>query len=590
MGEKTMKNHSVKTKGKGVSKDLILLLPILFLTTVFLFCIRGCVVPNYFEDLHWGSPGAYFVDLYSYFRMQIFVAVTILFSLYLVFCLVTGSVKINKHKAYIPMLIYVVMVVVSYLFSEYKQVAFLGDFERYEGTLTLIAYMLILFYTMQVIRNEAAIRLILKCFVVSCVLLGIWGILQVLGVRLDMIPQFLYIPAKLRGMVNMTKSMNTSAVTWFFTNQNYTSFFMVFPICLFGMCCIAEEDMKKKVLFAVLTGLMMFCLWRAASLGGMVGLAVAGVAALLIAGGKNIVKWRKSLGILALAAVISIGASLPVIMNEMKNGVPVSEKGSMEFVKLEHITTEGKDIVFGFEGNEVRIITENGLLEKVVDASGKELAVDNPLLQVSSYQDEETKYDVIQAKTANRTWHFVVQNGQSLYVTDSGKGIKLGPTESIGFVNSQGFATNRGYIWSRTLPLLKDTLLFGHGADTFVLYFPQEDFAGRYNISYYTDSGNHMFDKPHNMYLGWAVNTGVVSMVALVAVFLLYLAESVKTYRKRQFEGFAEYIGMGIFIATAGFMVSGLVNDTTIQMMPLVYVFLGMGFSINRMLQKKPRE
>jgi hypothetical protein len=88
----------------------------------------------------------------------------------------------------------------------------------------------------------------------------------------------------------------------------------------------------------------------------------------------------------------------------------------------------------------------------------------------------------------------------------------------------------------------------------------------------------------------FSMKVPLAMLIVLVVIFVLYLAESVKIYRKRQFEGFAEYIGMGIFIAVAGFMVSGLVNDTTIQMMPLVYVFLGMGFAINCMLQKKTKE
>jgi len=259
----------------------------------------------------------------------------------------------------------------------------------------------------------------------------------------------------------------------------------------------------------------------------------------------------------------------------------------LQFVKIDHTITDGPEIVFSFEGEEVRIKTENDTLKSVADASGKELSADNPLVQISTYTDEGTGYTIIVAKTANKEWKFVVTAGQTYFVSQTGQGIKLDKVESMGFEDNQGFATYRGYIWSRTLPLLKDTLLLGKGADTYAIYFPQDDYAGRYNIGYYKDTQNTIIDKPHNMYLGWAVNTGVVSMIALVAVFVIYLIESIKVYRKHTYEGFIDYIGMGIFIAIVGFMVSGLVNDTTIQMMPLVYVFLGMGFAINHMLKEK---
>ena len=40
-------------------------------------------------------------------------------------------------------------------------------------------------------------------------------------------------------------------------------------------------------------------------------------------------------------------------------------------------------------------------------------------------------------------------------------------------------------------------------------------------------------------------------MLALVVVYLFYLIESVKTYRKHEFVDYKDYVGMGICIATA---------------------------------------
>jgi len=37
----------------------------------------------------------------------------------------------------------------------------------------------------------------------------------------------------------------------------------------------------------------------------------------------------------------------------------------------------------------------------------------------------------------------------------------------------------RGYIWSRSLPLLRNTILVGYGPDTFAMNFPQHDIAGK---------------------------------------------------------------------------------------------------------------
>ena len=593
-----------QTSRRGLDKELILLLPILFLLTFYLFGIRARVVPTNIGDMFWYTGEEYAGDFYGYFRMQMLVLVTIVFGFYLLFCFFTGSVKLQKNKVYIPMAVYTIMVLLSYALSEHKDIALVGYLTRYEGTLSLLCYMALIFYTMHAVRSEKSVKLIIRCFSVACLILCFWGILQVLGASVGDLPAWLYMPASMKEMATLKDHWVTGAINWFFSNQNYTSFFMVFPICLFAMTCVAEEDFKKKIIYAALTGLLLFNLWQCESLGGMVGLAVSVVVAFLIAGIENVKKWCKSLGLLMLAAIISVGASLPVIMKEVKSGSAdamdalgityayaaeevETDKAELRFARIEHITTAGPDIVFGFEEKEIKISTENDKLVSITDQDGVLIPEENDLLRVTAGVDEGTGYNMFQVRTANQKWLFAVVKNETYFIPPSGTGVKLGPIESIGFEGNEDFATYRGYIWSKTLPMLKETVLLGKGADTFALYYPQTDYAGRYNIGYFKEGLNIIIDKPHNMYLGIATQTGVISAIALVAVYVMYLLESVKIYRRHEFDSFMSYIGMGICIAIAGFMVSALVNDSTVQMMPVVYVLLGMGFAINRMLKEK---
>lgn len=41
--------------------------------------------------------------------------------------------------------------------------------------------------------------------------------------------------------------------------------------------------------------------------------------------------------------------------------------------------------------------------------------------------------------------------------------------------------SGRGYIWGRTIPLLKKFLLWGSGPDTFTVKFPQTDYVMKVN-------------------------------------------------------------------------------------------------------------
>ncbi|MCJ7856312.1 O-antigen ligase family protein [Lachnospiraceae bacterium NSJ-143] len=586
----------MESKSKNRGSYVIPALAVIFLTTIYPFLIRGSAVKTGLENFFWYTGNGYDGDIYAYFRMKVFLILTAVSVLYMLAEIFSGKAKVFRHRVYIPMAIFCVMVFLSYFMSQYKQIALVGFSERYEGTFVLVGYMLIMFYAMNMLNDERVFKVIFFCFMAACALLGIWGALQVYGIDINNLPEWLYIPSKLRQAADLSGKMGADAVRWFFSNQNYSSFFMVFPICVSSMLVIASDRLQWKIAFAVVDTLMLYSLWNAASLGGMVGLAAAALAAIAVFG-VRLVKWWKSIALIAAAVIVSAAVSLPNIIGEVKSANPVAmltktvyaddtQPEGLKFVTIDYIKTDGANIIFSFAGNENIIKTENNELTGVYAPDGTDIGTATDYMEVSQ-GTLDSSYNSIVVKTANRTWQFGLVEGEAYFVSPSGVGIKLDKVESFGFKNSQSFATYRGYIWSRTLPLLKDTLLIGHGADTFAVYFPQDDYAGRYNIGYYTDSQRIMIDKPHNMYLGTAVNTGVVSLIALIAVFVIYLLESFKIYRKSEYTKFIEYMGAGIFAAVFGFLVSGLVNDSTVQIMPVFYAFLGTGFAINRILKSK---
>ncbi len=150
--------------------------------------------------------------------------------------------------------------------------------------------------------------------------------------------------------------------------------------------------------------------------------------------------------------------------------------------------------------------------------------------------------------------------------------------EYIGFKNKERFGSARGYIWSRTLPMLKDTILWGHGPDTYAIEFPQNDYIGKIR-AYGTPQ--MLVDKPHNMYLQIAVNTGVLSLLAALALWGLYLAQSIRIYIKKMDYSFLSLSGAGIFLAVCGYLVTGLFNDSVVAIAPVFWVMLGLGFVCN---------
>ena len=548
--------------------------------------------------MFWYGESGYTVDVYAYFRMQIFIVLSIISIVYLIISVLSGSAKVYKNKVYIPMLIYVVMVFISYMTSDYKHIAAVGFYERYESTFVLIGYMAITFYAMNMINDERAFKLIFYIFSACCAVLGIWGVLQTFEIDIYSLPSWLYMNSEISQMTNLKLSGAADSVRWFFTNQNYSSFFMVFPICISGMLIIWSQKIQWKIAFTVLLALMFYSLFNAKSLGGMVGAAVSAVVGLIVFN-KKLIEWKTSVVLIIIAGIVSAAVSLPSIMGEIGSVTPVAslfsktayaddaQQEGLKYVDIDYVVTDGNNIIFNFAGTEVTIKTESGRVLGVYGADGSEIGLNTDYMQISEGELEDTGYKTVNVKTANATWSFADLDGELYFVTPTGKGAKLDKVESFGFENSQDFATYRGYIWSRTLPLIKDTILIGHGADTFALYFPQADYAGKYNIGYFNDATDIVIDKPHNMYLGMAVNTGVISLIAALCIFAFYLIDSFKIYSKNEYSGFISLMGAGVFVAVCGFLVAGLVNDSTVQVMPTFYALLGTGFAANRVLKEK---
>jgi hypothetical protein len=130
--------------------------------------------------------------------------------------------------------------------------------------------------------------------------------------------------------------------------------------------------------------------------------------------------------------------------------------------------------------------------------------------------------------------------------------------------------SGRGYIWSRSIPLTYDSWFIGSGPDSFILEFPQNDIYGKTN---YMKVPQIIVDKPHNMFLGMAINTGVISLLLFLAGVLSILWKAVKYKGEKQFLIFST-------ISILAFLITGLFNDSIVAIMPIFYLILGSMLSI----------
>lgn len=190
------------------------------------------------------------------------------------------------------------------------------------------------------------------------------------------------------------------------------------------------------------------------------------------------------------------------------------------------------------------------------------------------------EHNVLEIGRGGVSFHVVATDKGFKLINQFGRPVDVREVDAFGFADCQGLASNRGYIWSRTLPLLKKALLVGYGPDTFAFHFPNDDYLGKlrvWNSGLFT-----MIEKPHNLYLQIAINSGMISLFAILALFAVYLHASAKIYWKCRFESFSEIAGLGIMAAVVAYLVAAVFNDSIVGIAPVFWGLLGMGIAANR--------
>ena len=149
---------------------------------------------------------------------------------------------------------------------------------------------------------------------------------------------------------------------------------------------------------------------------------------------------------------------------------------------------------------------------------------------------------------------------------------------SIGFKGKETLGSARGYIWSRSLPIMLDHLIVGTGPDTFFTEFPQGDYLAKL----YAYSGETpIVDKPHNLYLQIGIQHGGIALIAFLIFIGAYLVNSFRLYAFRNSYSVQEAIGVAILLSIIGYLGAGIFNDSVVSVAPIFWTLLGIGIASN---------
>ncbi len=578
------------------------------------------------------STGSYqMVDVYSQAKAFGIVVIAMVMLGMALLCCAYLFRKIEKRSLiYVGASVaFVVMALISALCSDYREVAFNGVFDRAEGFYTTACYFVLFLFTMYAFRKTQNFRFVALALFVCVAINGIIGIFQFTGNNLvyeDWFSAFVVDP-DYRDVMMLQEEQMTGTLYGALYHYNYVGSFCGLIVPLFTVMAIFSEKYWQKIIFAVFDVLALFMLFASSARSGLVALAAAAVVALVIFGRVIISHWKPALVIVGGAAVIFVGANfalnnalfdrIPSLIEDVVVFITPSDKnadlfstlpireidhnadGSVTFVSQQDEVTISFDEVsldYTFadsEGNAVGLIEGANSSYTFDDDRFKGISFKLEQLDPTATQQYDDLMTVWFNNDTSSKMTFLLHNAKQIHLIDTRTGERLIPenAEAIGFEGKEKLGSSRGYIWSRTLPMLKNCLLIGYGADTYAYEFPQNDILAKY-YSY----GEGFFitvDKPHNLYLQIFYSHGLIAFIAFLVICIFYLVDCFRLYALKKTYRIEQIYGISVMLGVVGYLASGMFNDSVVSVAPVFWVLLGVGAAlntINRRMDKAPED
>ena len=542
-----------------------------------------------------------------------------------------------KRPEVILSLVYLLFVIISALASDYSYTSWFGTLERSEGAFVWLAYFIVFFAAMLYTREPKYAKFVLYGLIFSSIIMGAIGVSQLAGrcffetelariLVVGGVDNIRDMGIRFGGMANGTL-FNPN------TFGKYTA--MLSPILLLAAL---TYDGKRfvNVLFLIAGMLMLLGVFGSSSLGGLVGIvtATAVLTGTYVCGliyrakhGASINFFGISAKWLALAVFGVVGVVALAIMFVPPLNARVNFLFTRMGVAMRAETVSGYNYIF--ERNTLTVyradspvvyVTINGLGEDnwltVRDGNGQVVPYatrtqappeQNPtpdggiqfVRQQSVYTfavpDYRTITIIVHPELDIFEYHAVGAapllltyiNGR-IYGIASPFSDQVDFTEEVpawGFQGRETWGSNRGYIWSRSFPLMPRRTLIGSGPDTYVNLFPQHEIVAKQR---FFQNPFVVVDKAHNLFMQTWITTGGISAIALFALFGHYLFTTFWSLVKSKSEELFSYgLRLGLLTGISAFVMSSNATDSTIGSSGVFFVLLGLGYGMNTWAAKR---
>lgn len=503
--------------------------------------------------------------------------------------------------------IYSIAIILSAVFSEYREDTLLGSPEEGEGVFVLLSYIILFlagtnfFYSKKALKLLEKTLLIVICITVflSCVEYFYRPLFEI-----SLVQKLLAADEYQKYVQNFVNVGYRNFVSLTFYNPNYFGGFCLLLLPFAVRPIFEQKKISYKILYGLATAGMFFCVIAAKSTASfyLALVEMAGMVILvMLEDFREKSKQRIVSGLIILLLCILGVLALSYILNKEKflnviHSVVFNQKSDVEEEKIRYTLTD-------IRIEENALILCSGETEFVVKLESGNVSFFNQTGESLEFKAEDVvtfsdeAYRAISVAFQNNIIIFELgYDAPVCFYMEGDRFYGMGHTgEKVDTVSLQdmrerfgtkfyGKFTGRGYAWVETLPILPEVMLLGKGAGCFAYYFPQNDYVGLLNTH-----GTCMvyINKPHNMYLQIAVNQGILGLVALLVLFWICFIRFWNTRRKYHAGEELRSIADSCFATHVAFLIYGVFNDSIVTVNPFFWMLVGVFLSVDYAIRSR---
>jgi O-antigen ligase len=589
-----------KVKHYPIIDKIILAIVVLSIALIPLL-VRVNMVDNPMSQYSWYSSEQVLFDNYSLIKSEFIVILGIVASALILFRQVTQRSYSLKDPVVIVSLVFVLVTILSHVTSLSKALSNVGSIERYESTWVWLSYLSIFLLVYGENWDIKKLKKLTAAFIISNIILSVIGVFQYLGFDpvFNAFTKLFITDASMNGLsYTADYTINYKVIVQTLYHYNYVGFYIALSFPILMSLTLYEEKRSLKLGYLLLLAVMLFNLLGSSARGGMFG--ILAITPLFLILNRNLIFKNFKL-VIALALILIV---VFVGFESFTNGFITSRIKNI-FTSIEtpnkviDIVVNESDITYQLQTGEFKVrvialsdesfemeyyLNENRIQPVIHESNTYYYFNEIELSDINVLPSIFSETNLIRIDTYGQSWHFGYDDNQSLsYFNSVGKFDKIVSPKTFGFEGRERLGSSRGYIWSRTIPLVFEKPWLGYGIDTYPLAFPQQDYVGKYN-AYSTP--NMVVDKPHNLFLQIAVNSGLIALACFIILVIISMYRITLILFKNKYL-FSNVYHSGLSLSILSYVVASIFNDSTVHVSTVFWVFLGLLLIITKQVKTK---